>query len=166
VLRNRGFGLGYETNPSEFAVEIPSEVTACDVEVWVAGVLKRTDTANVRAMVATVVATATSAQQFDVASVAGLQVGDPISVAHGTATEYFGRIKSISGLTVVLFSALAVAPQIGDTVNRYEAIGYSYTAANNTADNGSLAAAVDVKVYAKLNGLRALRPAELTVTKQ
>jgi len=164
VRRNRGFGLGYETNPSEFDPTIPGEVTTCDVEVWVAGILKRTDTANVRAMVATVVTVARSPFQFDVASVAGLQVGDRISDQQGSAYEYFGRIESISGLTITLFSALAVTPQIGDTVNRYESIGYIYTSADNTADNGSLAAAVAVKVYAKLNGLRSLNPAQITVT--
>ncbi len=48
VLRDRGFGFGYETNPSEFDPLIPSEVDTCDVEIWVGGTLKRTTTVNVR----------------------------------------------------------------------------------------------------------------------
>jgi hypothetical protein len=164
-LCNRATGFGAETNPCEFDPSQPTEIATCAVEVRVGGTLVRTDTTNVRAAVATTVATATSAQQFDVASVSGLQPGDRLSVVRGAAHEYFGRIKSISGLTITLVSPIAVPAAIGDVVNRYESIGYIYTAANNVADNGSLAAAVDIKVYPILNGLRALRAAEILVTK-
>ncbi len=164
-LCNRASGFGAETIPCEFDPSVATEIATCAIEIWVAGTLVRTDAANVRAAVATAVATATSALQFDVASVAGLQPGDRISVVHGAAHEYFGRIASISGLTITLVSPIAIPPALGDTVNCYESVGYIYTAANNVADNGSLAAAVDIKVYPILNGLRALRPAEILVTK-
>ena len=54
---------------------------------------------------------------------------------------------------------------MSDVLTRYESIGYVYDAATNAADNGSLAASVVAKIYPKLNGLRALNAAELTVTK-
>jgi hypothetical protein len=169
VLRNRGFGFGYETNPSEFAVTVLSEIDTCDVELWVGGVLKRTTTVSVRHdTVQTSTLSVASPQQFDVGSVAGLQPGDLISVAvFGNTGQIFGRIQAISGLTITLFSPLSVLPVAEELVTRYESVGYTYDAATNQADNGgSLAAAVDVKVYPNLNGLRALRPAEITVTKQ
>ena len=71
--------------------------------------------------------------------------------------QYFGRIQSISGTTITLFSPLPLLPVADELVTRFESIGYIYTAANNTSDNGSLAAAVDLKIYPTLNGLRALR---------
>ena len=169
VLRDRGFGFGYETNPSEFDPTVPSEINTCDVELWVGGVLKRTTTVNVRHdAIQTSTLSVASAQQFDVGSVAGLQPGDLISVAvFGNTGQIFGRIQSISGLTITLFSPLPVLPVADELVTRYESVGYIYDAATNESDNGgSLAAAVDVKVYPNLNGLRALRPAELTVIKQ
>lgn len=169
VLRDRGFGFGYETNPSEFDPSIPSEVDTCDVEIWVGGTLKRTTTVNVRHdTVQTSILSVTSAQQFTIGSVAGLQSGDLICVAAADNTgQYFGRIQSISGLQVTLFSSLPIVPAADELVTRYESVGYIYAAATNATDNGGTpAAAVDVKVYANLNGLRALRPAELTVIKQ
>ena len=61
---------------------------------------------------------------------------------------------------------LPVLPVSVELVTRYESVGYVYDAATNESDNGgSLATAVDVKVYPNLNGLRALRPAETTVVK-
>jgi hypothetical protein len=169
VLRDRGFGFGYETNPSEFDPSLSSEVDTCDVEIWVSGALKRTTTVNVRHdTVQTSTISVTSAQQFTVGSVAGLQPGDRICVAAADNTgQYFGRIQSISGLTITLFSPLSVVPVADELVTRYESVGYIYDAATNAGDNGGTpAASVDIKVYPNLNGLRALRPAELTVTKQ
>ena len=97
----------------------------------------------------------------------GLQPGDLISVAvFGNTGQIFGRIQSISGLTITLFSPLPVLPVSDELVTRYESVGYVYDAATNESDNGgSLASSVDVKVYPNLNGLRALRPAETTVVK-
>ncbi len=168
VLRGRGFGFGYETNPSEFDPTIPSESDTCDVEIWVSGTLKRTATVSVRhGSVTTSTVSVASAQQFDVGDVTGLQPGDLISVAvFGNTGQIFGRIQSISGTTITLFSPLPVLPVNDELVTRYESVGYVYDSATNTADNGSLAAAVDVKVYPNLNGLRALRPAEITVVNQ
>jgi hypothetical protein len=167
ILRDRGFGFGYETNPSEFDPSIPSEVDTCDVEIWVGGTLKRTTTVSVRHdTVQTSTLAVATAQQFTVGSVAGLQPGDRISLVDG-GIEYFGRIQSISGLTITLFSPLPIVPVADELVTRYESVGYIYDAATNASDNGGTpAASVDVKVYANLNGLRALRPAELTVIKQ
>src|SRR6266404_4914368 len=168
VLRDRGYGFGYETNPSPFDTSVLSEIDTCDVELWVGGVLKRTATVSVRHdTVQTSTVSVASAQQFDVGSVAGLQPGDLISVAvFGNTGQIFGRIQSISGLTITLFSALPVLPVSDELVTRYESVGYVYDAATNESDNGgSLAATVDVKVYPNLNGLRALRPAETTVVK-
>jgi len=169
VLRDRGFGFGYETNPSEFDPTVLSEIDTCDVEFWVGGVLKRTATVNVRHdTVQTSTLTVYSAQQFDVGSVAGLQPGDLISIAVFANTgQIFGRIQSVAGLTITLVSPLPVLPVSDELVTRYESVGYVYDAATNASDNGgSLAAAVDVKIYPNLNGLRSLRAAELTVTKQ
>lgn len=168
-LRNRGFGFGYETNPSPFDPTIDSEIDSCDVEIWVGGTLKRTQSVNVRhgpVSTSVVSGAGISPVAFDLASVAGLQPGDRISLVHA-GDEYFARIQSISGSTIALVSALPFTPSVNDAVNRYEAVGYVYDAATNQSDNGgSLANAVGVKVYPKLNGLRALRAAELTVTKQ
>ena len=129
----------------------------------------RTTTVNVRHdTVQTTTLTVYSAQQFDVGSVAGLQPGDLISIAVFANTgQIFGRIQSIAGLTITLFSPLPVSPVSDELVTRYESVGYIYDAATNEADNGgSLAASVNVKVYPNLNGLRALRAAEILVTKQ
>ena len=71
VLRDRGFGFGYETNPSEFDPTVACEVASCDVEIWVSGVLKRTDTTAVRALVQTSTVSVTNAQVFSVGSVTG-----------------------------------------------------------------------------------------------
>jgi hypothetical protein len=165
ILRNRGFGLGYETNPGPFDPTVPSEVTQCDVEIRVAGTLVRTQTVNTRfGTVSTTLGTVTDAGTFDVSSLTGLQAGDQISVVHAGG-EWFGRIASISGSTLTLVSPLVVLPSTGDTLNRYESAGYVYDAATNAADNGSLPASLDIQVWPKLNGLRSIRPAELTVTK-
>lgn len=177
VLRNRGFGFGYETNPSEFDPAIPTEIINCDVEVWVGGTLVRTAAAiAVRAgTVSTSIASGSwTPTSFSVASVAGLQPGDRIGVVQsGTDSngnpwvDTFVRIASISGLTINLVSALPFTPAAGETVNRHESIGYVYDLATNQADNGGTAAAsVLFKVYPNLNGLRSVSDAEITVVKQ
>ena len=164
-LCNRGFGFGAETNPSEFDPSIACEVDACDVEIWVGGTLVRTASPSVRHNSAiTSVASAADPSTFDVDDTTGLQPGDRIGVQHAGG-EWFGRIASISGSTLTLVSPLALTPSPGNVVTRYEAVGYMYDSATNTADNGSLASEVLVKVFPKLNGLRALNAAEITVTK-
>ena len=94
-----------------------------------------------------------------------------LSVSGNNASRVFeiasGLDVAISGLTITLFSPLPILPVADELVTRYESVGYIYAAATNAADNGGTPAnTVDVKVYANLNGLRALRPAELTVIKQ
>ena len=175
-LCNRLFGMGAETNPCEFDPAVASEVTRCQVDVVVGGSVVRTATVSVREAVATTIAANILADSsgrctgFDVASVAGLQPGDRISVVTGTNAEFFGRIASISGLSIVLVSPIAVQASIvavGNTVNRYESCGYVYDAATNEADNpdseSGLAAAVTFNIYPILNGLRSLNPATITV---
>jgi len=106
---------------------------------------------------------------FDVASTAGLQAGDRIGISGAgvPATEYFCRIASISGSTITLVSPLPFSPTSGNTVNRYESIGYIYDTATNQADNGGmLASSVHFKVWPNLNGLQTLAPAEITVVKE
>lgn len=164
-LRNRGFGFGYETNPSEFDPTVASEINACDVEIWVDGTLMRTQSVDARhGSISTTVSSAISNLQFQITDATGLQPGDRISITH-SGDEFFARIASISGVTITLISPLAIIPQPSDVLTRYESIGYVYDAATNAADNGSLASSVDVKVYPKLNGLRALRADQLTVVK-
>lgn len=163
-LCNRPFGFGAETNPCEFVPEIASEVAQCQVDVIVASNVVRTATVAVRTAVSTSVASAVSADVFSVASTSGLQPGDRVSVVHGGG-EWFGRIASISGSQVTLVSPLSITPSAADGVNRYEACGYVYDAATNLSDNGSLPASITFKIYPYLNGLRALNPASITVTK-
>lgn len=164
-LCNRFAGFGVETNPNMFDPTISSEVQQCEVDVLVASTVVRTARVDVRTSVVTTVASGTITQQtFPVTSVTGLQVGDAISIFHGGG-EWFGRIASISGSTLTLISPLALTPSSGDTLNRYEAVGYIYDQATNEADNGSLPASVTFNIYAYLNGLRSLRAATITVNK-
>jgi hypothetical protein len=164
-LCNRGFGFGAETLPCEFDPSIESEIDSCDVEIWVGGTLVRTDNAPVRHSAAiTSVASAADPSTFDVDDTTGLQVGDRISVAHGGG-EWFGRILSISGSTLSLVSPLSITPSPSDVVTRYEAVSYVYPSATNVSDNGPLPDSLEFRVYPKLNGLRSLNPATITVTK-
>jgi hypothetical protein len=168
-LCNRSFGFGAETNPSEFDPSIESEIDSCDVEIWVGGILVRTEAIEVRHGTAITSVDdpgdPPNSSAFDVVDTTGFQSGDRIGVTHGSG-EWFGRIaSSSSGISLVLISPLSITPSPGDVVTRYEAVGYIYDAATNTADNGSLADEVLVKVYPKLNGLRALNAAEITVVK-
>jgi hypothetical protein len=169
-LCNRGFGMGAETNPCEFDPAVESEVSQCQVDVIVAQaslpVVVRTASVAVREAISTTVSSATVpvANQFSVASTSGLQPGDRISVVHGGG-EWFGRIATIVGNQVTLVSPLCVVPNIGDTLNAYERVGYVYDAATNLADNGSLPASVKFNIYPYMNGLRSLQPATITVTK-
>lgn len=164
-LCNRPFGFGVETNPCEFDPTIVSEVTQCQVDVVVGGSVVRTTTVAVRTAASTSVASAVSADTFNVANASGLQPGDRISVVHGTNGEWFGRIAYISQSEVTLVSPLSITPSASDLVNRYESCGYVYDAATNHADNGALPASVTFNIYPCLNGLRALNAATITVTK-
>jgi hypothetical protein len=163
-LCNRLFGFGAETNPCEFDPSIASEVQQCQVDVIVGSTTVRTAMVSVRGAVATTVASAVSADVFSVASTSSLQPGDRISVVHAGG-EWFGRIASIVADTITLVSALAITPSASDVVNRYESVGYVYDQATNEADNSSLPAAVTFNIYPYMNGLRALNPATITVTK-
>jgi hypothetical protein len=177
-LCNRLFGFGAETNPNPFDPTIASEVQQCQIDVVVGGTVVNTYTANTRTAITTTTNAGTVTDQtFPVASITGLQVGDAISVFHKSPIdgsnpgEYFGRIASIvpgggaSG-QLTLISPLLIVPSTGDTLNRYEASGFVYTAAMNASDNGATPpASITFNVYAYLNGLRSLRPASVTVVK-
>ncbi len=164
-LCNRPFGFGAETNPCEFDPAIVSEVTQCQVDVIVGSSIVRTATVAVRAAVSTSVASGTiTSQSFPIASASGLQPGDRVSVVHAGG-EWFGRIATIVSGVATLVSPLSITPSASDPVNRYESCGYVYDAATNLADNGSLPAAVKFNIYPYMNGLRALNPATITVTK-
>ena len=165
-LCNRAFGFGAETNPSPFDPTIPSEVQQCQVDVVGGGRVLRTAIVSVRPYASTTIAAGTITQQtFPVADASNLQPGDAISIFHGGG-EWFGRIQSIVGMQLTLISPLAIAPSSGDTLNRYEAIGYVYDQATSEADNGgSLPDSVTFNIYAYMNGLRSLRAAAITVVK-
>ncbi|HVM62880.1 MAG TPA: phage tail protein [Verrucomicrobiae bacterium] len=171
-LCNRLSGFGAETNPSPFDPTIASEVRQCQIDVVVGRTVVNTYTANTRAGSVTSVSSVVNSAVFSVASASGLQVGDAISIFHHGGTgigdgEWFGRIASIVGNQVTLISPLAITPSAGDTLNRYEAAGFVYTAAMNAADNGATPpSSITFNIYAYLNGLRSLRAAAITVTKQ
>ncbi len=156
IVRTRGNGACYDADAA-------TEVDSCDVEICVGGSLKRTITAAVKhAITTTTLAGAPTATQFDVADATGLAPGYRVGVTSADGIERSARIASIDGSTVALFGGgLRYTPAAGDTLTCREQVAAVYASADNVADNGALAVAVNVSVYPTLNGLRALRAAEL-----
>ena len=166
-LRHRPGGLGGQVTPSPFLPDnTDCEVDDCEVDIYVANTFKRTLAATVKhGTDTTTISAVTSAIAFTVASATGLQAGTRVGIVMG-GMEYFRRIKTVAGTDVVLFTPLPVAPSGGETVRAYEQAVATYTSAQNVADNGALAIQVEARVFTKLNGLRSLFSADITVLKE